>query len=165
MHFICSRKYIKEKKRSYYYLIIKSFSLTGGCLFRDEFCLESWSAIWVAGIPWWCFCKYGLYSLSELDSSSSWVAFGLTRLNREEFLVTWWFLLWPVIMLPFFVCCTVGTACSVSFAWSRLCLLGRGVLAFYFCFCLHTLSFSPSPSSHFSLCCHVPALVLVSQLH
>ena len=78
--------------------------LVGGSLFRSGLCLDGGGlCVGVVGVSGDSFCGCGLYSDSDSESSSSlWEVFKPTRLNREEFLVTWWPPLCTVTILPFF---------------------------------------------------------------
>ena len=154
----------------YIYYSTKSLSLVGCSLFRSGLRLGGGGVVAASGDS--C-CGYGLYSESDSDSesfSSLWKAFKPTRLNREEFLVTWWvsFLHCYHSTLLFCDCvlfygCMMETVCFVSSAWSGLGHLGRGLRALFFvCFCLHTISLSPFLLSRPQLYGHVSVLVLGS---
>ena len=96
-----------------------------------------------------------------------------TRLNREEFLVTWWSLLCTVTILLFFfviVYClglyggdSLFSLCYLIRTWSSR-QRGEGFVCFvlFFCFCLHTISLSPFLLSRSQLYGRVSVLMLGS---
>ena len=144
----------------FFYYTTKSLSLVGGAFSVVDYILVV-VVCWCCG----CFrrscCGCGLYleSVSDTESPSS----KPTRLNKEEFLVTWWSPLCTVTILPFFF---VTVYCLGLYGGDSLfclfCLIriwsprqrGEG---FVFCFCLHTISLSP-----FFLYSHLSVLVLGS---